>query len=36
MIVNDSMLKTNSWTYKIRNLNEEIIIESFCEKRNSY
>ena len=28
----DSLLKTNSWTYKIKDLNEEVVIGSFYEK----
>ena len=28
----DSVLKTNPWTYKIKDLNREIIIGSFYEK----
>ena len=28
----DSVLKTNPWTYKIKSLNREKIIESFYEK----
>ena len=28
----DSVLKTNPWTYKIKDLNVEKIIGSFCEK----
>ena len=30
------MLKTNSWSSKIKNLNGEITREGFYEKRNSY
>ena len=28
----DFVLKTNPWTYKIKDLNREIVIESFYEK----
>ena len=30
--ITDSVLKTNPWTYKIKDLNGEKIIESFYEK----
>ena len=29
----DSVLKTNPWTYKIKDLNGEKIIGRFCEKK---
>ena len=34
IFVIDSVLKTNLWTYKIKDLNEETIIGSFYEKKN--
>ena len=32
IFVIDSMVKINPWTYKIKDLNEGEIINSFCEK----
>ena len=32
ILIIDSILKTNSWTYKIKDLTGEKIIESFCDK----
>ena len=33
MLIIDSVLKTNLWTYKIKYLNGEIIIGNFYEKK---
>ena len=32
IVIIDSVLKTNPWTYKMKDLNREKIIESFYEK----
>ena len=32
IFITDSVLKTNPWTYKIKDLNREKIIRSFYEK----
>ena len=32
VFINDSVFKTNPWTYKIKDLNGEKIILSFCKK----
>ena len=34
MLVIDSILKTNPWTYEIRGLTGEKVIENFNEKKN--
>ena len=34
MLVIYSILKTNRWTYEIRGLNGEKVIENFNEKKN--
>ena len=36
MFIIDFVLKTNLWTYKIKNLKEEKITGSFCEKESLY